>query len=254
MEYLSDLVYLTPLLFVAGILDGIAGGGGIIALPSYLLTGMPIHSAYACNKLQSGCGTLCSGLKYIKEGFADVKTAFVALPFTIIASNLATRLVLNLDSKTVKLIIAICIPVAVVIMFLKRTVKSSSRTRNPLNAKTVLLCIVSGTVLGAYDALFGPGGGSIAMIVFSLLLGYDLRVGCGNGKIIVVVSNFTALFNYIIGGHMIWHVAIPCTLSNMLGSYIGAALAVKRGEKLVFPAMLTILSVLLIETFLGVFS
>ena len=254
MEYLSDLIYLVPLLFIAGVLDGIAGGGGIIALPSYLLTGMPIHSAYACNKLQSGGGTLCSGIKYIKEGLADVKAALVALPFTVIASNLTTRLVLNLDSKTIKLIIAICIPVAVCIMFLKRSVKSSAETRRPLNVKTVLLCVISGTVLGAYDALFGPGGGSIAMIVFSLLLGYDLRVGCGNGKIIIVVSNFTALINYILSGYMIWHVAIPATLSNMLGSYIGAALAVKRGEKLVFPAMLVILSVLLIETFLGVFS
>ena len=81
MEFLSDLIYLVPLLFIAGVLDGIAGGGGIISLPSYLLTGMPIHSAYACNKLQSGGGTLCSGIKYIKEGLADVKAALVALPF-----------------------------------------------------------------------------------------------------------------------------------------------------------------------------
>ena len=67
MEYLGDLWYLVPLLFVAGVLDGIAGGGGIIALPAYLLTGMPVHSAYACNKLQSGMGTFCSCFKYVRE-------------------------------------------------------------------------------------------------------------------------------------------------------------------------------------------
>lgn len=254
MEYLSCLLYLVPLLFVAGVLDGIAGGGGIIALPAYMLTGMPMHSAYACNKLQSGCGTLCSGLKYLKEGFADIRTALIAFPLTIAASMLSTRIILGLDGEKIKVIIAVCIPIAVLFMFFKRKVKSPSDSRPPMNVKTVLLSMLSGVLLGAYDAFFGPGGGSIAMIVFSLLLGYDLRIGCGNGKIIIVISNFTALFNYIIGGHMIWHVAIPCTLSNMLGSYIGAALAVKRGEKLVFPAMLTILSVLLIETFLGVFS
>jgi len=254
MKYLSDLLYLIPLLFTAGLIDGIAGGGGIIALPSYILTGMPLHSAYACNKLQSGCGTLCSGLKYIKEGFADIRTALIALPFTIAASMLSTRIILGLDGEKIKVIIAICIPIAVLFMFLKRKVKSSPTSKPMLNTKTVLLSMLSGALLGAYDALFGPGGGSIAMIVFSLLLNYDLRVGCGNGKIIIVVSNFTALFNYITSGHMIWHVAIPCTLCNMLGSYIGAALAVKKGEKLVFPAMLTVLAVLLAETFLGVFS
>ncbi len=251
MEYLSCLLYLIPLLFVAGVLDGIAGGGGIIALPAYMLTGMPMHSAYACNKLQSGLGTACSGLKYIKEGLADIKAALIALPFTVIASMLSTRLILGLDSERIKLIIAVCIPLAVILMFLKRRIKSKSELRRPLSSRVVFLCILSGILLGTYDALFGPGGGSIAMIVFSLLLNYDLRVGCGNGKIIIVVSNITAVISYIASGHMLWHISIPCSLSNMLGSYIGATIAVKKGEKIVFPAMLTVIAVLVVQTLLG---
>ncbi|MBQ2841271.1 MAG: sulfite exporter TauE/SafE family protein [Oscillospiraceae bacterium] len=248
MEYLSDLIYLIPLLFIAGVLDGIAGGGGIIALPAYLLTGMPIHSAYACNKLQSGCGTLCSGIKYIKEKLCDIRVALIALPFTVLSSMLATKAVLNMDGEKIKLIIAVCIPLAVILMFSKRKIGSKSETRHKISPKVILLSILSGAILGTYDALFGPGGGSIAIIIFSLLLSYELRVGCGNGKIIIVVSNFTALINYIIGGHIIWHVAIPCTLSNMLGSYIGAVMAVKKGEKIVFPAMLAIIATLVVQT------
>lgn len=252
MEFLSDLIYLTPLLFVAGVLDGISGGGGIIALPSYMLTGMPMHCAYACNKLQSGCGTLCSGIKYLKEGLADIKVSLIALPFTIISSMLSTRIILNLDSDKIKLIIAVCIPVAVILMFLKRRASSKSETKRTLSTRVAFLSMMSGAILGAYDALFGPGGGSIAVIIFSMLLNYDLRVGCGNGKIIILVSNFTALINYIISGYMIWHVAIPCSLSNMLGSYIGAVIAVKKGEKIVFPTMLIIIAVLVVETLLGI--
>ena len=251
MEYLSDLLYLCPLLLLAGILDGIAGGGGIIALPAYLLTGMPVHSAYACNKLQSGLGTACSGAKYIHAGLADIRTALIALPFTVLGSMGATRLILSLDSQVVKLIIAVCIPVAAVLMFAKRRIRGSSRRRADFSLRTVLLCVFSGLILGAYDGLFGPGGGTVAMIVFSLLMNYDLRVGCGNGKIIIVVSNITAVIHYITGGYMIWHVALPCSAANMLGSYIGAALAVKKGEKIVTPAMAVVILVLLVQTVLN---
>ena len=250
MEYLADLIYLCPLLLIAGILDGIAGGGGIIALPAYLLTGMPVHSAYACNKLQSGLGTFCSAAKYVKEGLTDIKTALIALPFTIGGSLLATRLVLSLDSGTVKLIIAVCIPLAAVLMFAKRKLAKKTVARVSLGVKTVLLSVFSGCVLGVYDGLFGPGGGTVAMIVFSIFMNYDLRVGCGNGKIIIVVSNITAVIQYITGGYMIWHVAIPCAAANMLGSYLGAVIAVKKGERAVLPAMLAVISVLVVQTVL----
>lgn len=251
MEYLSHLLYVIPLLFIAGVLDGIAGGGGIIALPAYLLTGMPVHSAYACNKLQSGMGTLTSGLKYIKEGLVDLKVALIALPCTILSSFIATKVILNMDSEKVKLIIALCIPVAVIMMFLKRKIASKPIRKRSINIQTVLLSMLSGVILGSYDALFGPGGGTVAMILFSLLLNYDLRVGCGNGKVVIVASNITAVISYILSGHMIWIVAIPATLANMAGSYLGASIVVKKGEKIVFPAMLTIIAVLVIQTLLG---
>ena len=253
MEYAIDLLYLCPLLLIAGILDGIAGGGGIIALPAYLLTGMPVHSAYACNKLQSGLGTACSAAKYIKENLTDLKTALIALPFTVLGSVASTRLILSLDSEVVKLIIAVCIPLAAVLMFAKRKLSQKTVTKVNISVRMVLLCIFSGLILGAYDGLFGPGGGTVAMIVFSLLMNYDLRVGCGNGKIIIVVSNITAVIHYILGGYMIWLVAIPCAAANMVGSYIGAALAVKKGEKLVTVAMVTVIVVLVVQTVLQFF-
>ncbi len=254
MQYLSTLTYLVPLLFVAGILDGIAGGGGIIALPAYMLTGMPVHSAYACNKLQSGLGTLCSCLKYMKEKYLDIKVALIAVIPTMLASFLATWLVMNISAETIRIIIAICIPLAVVMMFLKRKVSAGAIRTHKLTLRTVLLSLLAGALLGAYDALFGPGGGTVAMILFSLLMSYDLRVGNGNGKLIIVVSNFTAVINYIASGYMIWHVALPCAAANMIGSYFGAALVVKKGEKIIFPAMMAVLAVLIGQTVVGFFQ
>lgn len=249
--YWLDLTYLVPLLFIAGVLDGIAGGGGIISLPSYMLTGMPIHSAYACNKLQSGLGTLCSASKYVKEGFADIKMTLFALPFTIGASFAATRLIMNTDGEKVKIIVICCIPIAVALMFCRRKISQKTVNRRAMTVKNILLSMLAGALIGTYDALFGPGGGTIAMILFSVLLGYDLRVGNGNGKMIIVASNITAVINYILSGYMIYHVAIPCALANMLGSYLGASIVIKKGEKIVFPTMFIVIGMLVIQTVVG---
>ena len=235
-------------MFVAGVVDGIAGGGGIIALPAYIMSGMPIHSCYACNKLQSGLGTATSCFKYIKEGFIDIKTALIALPFTVATSFLSTKIVLFLDSDKVKIIIMVCIPIAVAMMFLKLKITSKPIYKNALNLKTILLSALSGVILGTYDALFGPGGGTVAMIIYALFLNYDLRVGCGNGKIIIVVSNITAMISYILNGYMIFYIAVPSAISNMIGSYVGASLAVRKGQRLVIPVMIFVLVCVIIQT------
>ena len=253
MEYLYDLFYAVPLLLIAGVIDGIAGGGGIIALPTYLLTGMPVLSAYACNKLQSGFGTFCSAITLVKNKYVDLKTTAFALPCTICASMLATELLKSWDEDVIKIIIACCLPVPVVLMFLRRKMSSGTVRIRSIDLKTVALSMVCGAILGTYDALFGPGGGTIAIMLFSIFMSYDLRVGSGNGKIIIVASNMTAMISHIISGYMIWHVAIPCALANMLGSYIGAKLIVKKGEKLVFPTMLIVVTLLIGQTILGFF-
>ena len=248
MEYLGCLIYLVPVLFVAGFLDGIAGGGGIIALPAYMMTGMPVHSAYACNKLQSGVGTLVAGIEYIKNGYADIKTAIIALPFTIMASFLSTRFIINVDEDIIKTIISICMPIVIVMMILKRKIVSKSVTKQEIGKKTILLSMLSGILIGTYDGLFGPGCGTTAMIIFSVLMNYDLCVGNANGKIIIVVSNITAMINYIASGYMIYYIAIPCAAANMVGSLLGAKVAIKKGERIVLPAMLTLISMLALQT------
>ena len=105
LEYLTDLLYLVPLLLVAGVLDGIAGGGGIIALPAYLLTGMPPQNAYACNKIQSCLGTSCSCAKFIKGKYIDFQSVIAATPFAIAALFAATNLVIGIPSNVIKIII-----------------------------------------------------------------------------------------------------------------------------------------------------
>ena len=142
-------------------------------------------------------------------------------------------------------------PIAVGAMFLKLKMTSNGVLKTDLTLKTVMLSILSGIILGTYDALFGPGGGTIAMIIYALFLDYDLRVGCGNGKVIIVVSNITAVISFIQSGYMIYHIAIPCSAINMLGCYLGAALATKKGNKIILPTMVFVIIAVVIHTILN---
>lgn len=254
MEVLKTLVFICPMLFIAGVIDGAVGGGGLIALPAYMLTGMPMHYAYGCNKLQSFLGTSVSAVRYIKNGLVDFRIAGVTSLLTVLGSFIATKLVLMLNDNAIKTIVLIFLPVIVALMFIKRRIKNGDLIKNELNVKTVLICMAIGLVLGFYDGLFGPGGGTVAMILFAAFLNYDMRIAGGNGKIIIVVSNFIALLSYIIKGTIFYQIAIPAAIANILGSYIGAGLAIRKGTKIIMPFMILVIVILFAEIILSFFG
>ena len=235
MELLYKLLFLCPALFIAGLIDGISGGGGMIALPSYLMAGLPISSAYACNKMQSCLGTSASLAKYAKSGLLDIKSALPAALAAIVGSFISTQIMLSLDDGVKKIIIAaaMCFVLAITIISSRMKIDSFTETRVKPTVKSILICRLVGLLLGLYDGFFGPGGGTIAILLFAIIMKYDLRVGGGNGKLIIVISNLTSMITYILHGDVIYAIAIPCSIANIVGSYIGATLATKKGAKFV---------------------
>lgn len=223
------------MLFIAGLIDGISGGGGMIALPSYLMAGLPISSAYACNKMQSFLGTSASLAKYAKSGLLDIGTALPAGLAAIVGSFISTQIMLRLDDGVKKIIIAgaMCFVLAITIISSRMKIENFTENRTERTLKNVLICLGIGFILGAYDGFFGPGGGTIAILLFAAIMKYDLRVGCGNGKLIVVISNLTSMITYILNGDVIYAIALPCSAANIVGSYLGATLATKKGAKFV---------------------
>ena len=238
------------MLLIAGVIDGISGGGGLIALPSYLAAGLPITPAYACNKMQSCLGTSASLAKYAKSKLIDLKTAIPAALASIVGAYLSTQIMLSLDDSVKNIIMVSAMFFVIVITFLSYRIKIDrfSLTRVDMGYKTVLICLGIGLVLGLYDGFFGPGGGTIALLLFGLILHYDIRVGCGNGKLIIVISNLTGLITYIVHGDIIYAIAIPCSIANIVGSYIGATLATKKGTGFVKYVSWGVICALLVYT------
>ena len=251
MEWLGDLVYVCPLLFIAGVIDAIAGVGGLIALPTYLMTGMPVHMAYGCGKLQCSMGSTMAVLRFWKNGVLDGKFAVLTAVAAMTASAIATQLVLYLDGEVVRKIVLVMLPIAAVLILLPKKKGQGNIIKQVVNRKNILLVIVAGLLLGTYDGMFGPGGGTIAIMIFSLLLHYDLRVASANSKVVIMASNYMALVGYLTTGNIVFQIAIPATICNMLGNYVGAGLAIKNGEKLIRPLMLLIVAGLIIKILVG---
>ncbi len=244
------------MLLVAGVVDGISGGGGLIALPAYLAAGLPVTNAYGCNKLQSCLGTSASLAKYASHKMIDIKTALPAAAASILGATIATNIMLMLDDAVKRIIIAVSMLFVIVLTVLSGRMKVENCTlqRARLTSKTLFLCLAAGLLLGLYDGFFGPGGGTVALLLFAILMRYDLRVGCGNGKLIIVIANLTSVIMYIIDGSILYYIALPCSAANIIGSYVGATLATKNGAKFVKYVSWLVIAALLVYAVIQIFK
>lgn len=252
-----NLLFICPLLFLAGLIDAISGGGGIIALPSYIMTGMPLSFAYGCNKFQSCIGTSAALYRYAKSGYVDIKAALISAIPAIAGSFISTRIMLLLDDsvKSAIIIVAMIFIITLTLITNKVSVGEDGEvTHIGITVKNSLLLLGIGFFLGLYDGFFGPGGGTIALMLFSIFFKYDFRTASGNGKVIIVVSNLIALVNYIIEGSILYEIAIPATIANIAGCYLGASLAVKNGKKLVKKFLFAVVIILIVQAILKLFK
>jgi uncharacterized membrane protein YfcA len=160
---------------------------------------------------------------------------------------LSTHIMFLLDDGTKRIIVAVamCFIIALTLFTTFCSLSKRNITKLSLTPKIVLVSLLCGLLLGLYDGFFGPGCGTIALMLFTVLFGYDMRVATGNGKVIIVVSNLIALTSYIAKGSIIYAIAIPASISNIVGSYIGAHLAVKNGKRLVRWVLYLVIAVLL---------
>lgn len=249
-----DQLILFPLVFLAGFVDSIAGGGGLISLPAYLFIGVPSHFALGTNKLSSTIGTIFSVLRYAK-GRAIIY--YVGIPSVIgalIGSHLGAKIALSLSTGTLKVVLTFLIPVAAVFVLLSRTnERSSSKDDKALSnnkfkeLKKYLISFIIGLTIGLYDGFFGPGTGTFLIILYVSVLNIDHVSASGTAKIVNLSSNIGALSTFIIGGKVLYTLGLPAALFGILGNWIGSGLALKKGTKIIKPIMLGVLLMLFIK-------
>ncbi len=247
---LNYLFFLCPLMFLAGFVDSIAGGGGLISLPAYMATGMPLHFVYGCNKFSNSCGTTLATIKFFKEGALDLKIAIISAIGSFIGASTATKVVLLLSDDLLKKMLIVILPImAFIILFRLNKIEIKS-SQNSQNKKSIFLALLIGFICGSYDGLFGPGTGTIAIMAFALILKYEITTASGNAKLLNLTSNYASVIGFLISGNIYFQFAIPCAIFNIFGSYIGSSLAIKNGIKFIRPMMIIVVILLLGKTIL----
>ena len=248
---LAILCFLT---FLAGFIDSIAGGGGLISLPAYLFIGLPIHNAMACNKFSAGIGTTFSTFRFFKNKVLDWKVALVSAISSFTGSSMGTNLALLIDEKLLNKIFVCVLPVVAVFILLKRDFGDENKSDSIPKVKAYILAFVIGIIIGFYDGLIGPGTGTFAIIAYCLIMKYDLRTASGNAKMLNFASNCASLIAFIYSGKILYSIAIPAAISGIVGNYMGAGFAIKKGAKFIRPMMIVVIVLLFAKMFLDVFG
>ena len=240
----QSFVFLMLASFLAGFLDAIAGGGGLITIPAYLISGLPVHMVYACNKFASSCGTAIATLRYYRNKMVDIPVGLLAAAGAFVCSAIAAKIVL---------VLLVILPVAAVITLINKNMGNDNHSDRFGKRKKYALSVLIGGLIGLYDGLFGPGTGTFALIAFCLILKYDMRTATGNAKFLNLASNCASLAVYILAGTVYWKVAIPAAVLNICGNYAGAGVAIKKGAAVIRKMLIVVIVLLFIKVIYEMF-
>ena len=237
--------------FLASFVDAIGGGGGLISLPVYLLSGLPMHQALGTGKLSSCLGTSASTFRYIKNKCVDWKLGLPSIPLALIGAYFGTSLQLALDEKYLKYLLLIVLPIVAAVMF-KQKKFPEERGDIPFWKQSCIVWIAA-FILGAYDGFYGPGSGTFMLLCFCHLAKMDLRSASGNVKIVNFSSNVGALATSLMAGYVLVPVGLIAAVFSIAGHYIGAGLTIKNGAKIVRPVILVVLALLAVKVLTELF-
>lgn len=239
------LLFLMAMTGFAGFVDSAAGGGGLISLPAYLFSGMPVHLAYGTNKLSAACGTTFATANFFRSGAMNVPVGLLAAAGSFAGSALGAHIVLLISDEALRTMMFVILPVAAVVILWRRKLLDENRDDGLFTPRKAALALAIGLGIGLYDGLFGPGTGTFAIIAFTALMGFDLRTAGGNAKVLNLASNYASLITYLLGGMVVFSVGIPCAVSGIAGNLLGSHFALKKGEGFIRPMMLAVLVLLL---------
>ncbi len=246
-ELLRILVIVCPLVFLGGIIDAVAGGGGLVTLPAYLLAGLPPHLASGTNKCGNFFGTLLATGRFLKRGELHLPSALAGGAGALIGAALGARLNLILPEQFLYYFMLAVVPVMAVFLLFKRDFGTEDHSGELGRGRLLALSLGIGLVIGCYDGFFGPGAGTFLTLAFTGLCRFDLLTASGNTKVANAASNCASLLTFALGGQVLWAVGIPAALFGIAGGYIGSGLALKNGARVIRPMFFIVLALLLVR-------
>jgi uncharacterized membrane protein YfcA len=239
-----------PLLFLtglaAGVVDSIAGGGGLIAMPMLLTLGMPVPFALGTNKFQSTCGTMASSWTYARSGLVNFRACRLGIAATFLGAVIGVLTVQHTDQR----LLAKLIPWLLAVVFLYTVFRPHMGAQDqPPRLRENVFFPVFGLGLGFYDGFFGPGVGSLWAICLIVLLGQNFAKATAYTKVMNLASNVASIALFAYAGMVHYRAGVAMGAGQLIGARLGSKMVIRKGAQFIRPIFLTIVGLTLMRLF-----
>jgi uncharacterized membrane protein YfcA len=242
----TTIVLLALAALFAGTVDAIAGGGGLITVPALQIAGLPPHLALGTNKGQSVWGALAASIAFWRADRVDRRQALFAFPLGLAGSFAGAELQLWVSNKVLEpIVIGMLIGAAVLLV-----VRKPSRDADAAHPRWWIAAVLA-LVIGAYDGFFGPGTGTFLIVGFVALCGRSLVHASADAKVVNLASNLAAVLAFARAGTVVWEIALPMAVGQLVGGFIGTHLALRGGARVVRIMVLLVSGALIVKLAVG---
>ena len=220
--------------FFAGLVDAIVGGGGLIQTPVALvvLPNVPVANIIGTLKIPAFSGTSFAARQYLKNVKLDWKLLVTMMVLAVPSAYVGSIALTHMPNDFMKPILLVVLSLLAIYTFAKKNFGQHT-DKSHSNFQQLLYAVMLSMVVGFYDGFIGPGTGSFLVVGFIALLGFDFLHASANAKMVNLATNFGSICLFALKGKILWAVAIPMAFCNALGGFIGAKLAISRGNKFI---------------------
>jgi len=220
--------------FLAGFIDAIAGGGGLIQTPLalILLPNLAISNLIGSLKVPAITGTSIAAVHYLKNVRMQWKSLLIMALFSCISAFFGSYLLTLVSNQFMKPLLFFILILLAIYTFIKKDFGNHHPKNISENNFLFIGCVIS-SFIGFYDGFIGPGTGSFLIVSFIVILGLDFLHASAHAKLVNIASNIGSLSLFILKGKIIWILAIPMAICNGLGGWLGAKLAIKKGNQFI---------------------
>lgn len=244
-----------PLVFLAGFVDSIAGGGGLISLPAYIIAGVPTHFAIGSNKMASAMGTTISTSRYLKnrylKGAGMIRVAVCAVAAALVGSLIGARLSLLVDDRILRNMMIVVLPIVAFYVLRSKDMGEQEGKEMLPPSRLYPAVILAAFAIGTYDGFYGPGTGTFLLLIFTGVTRMNIRTASALTKVINLTSNLAALATFLIHGTVVLPLGLAAGICSIAGNYIGSGLVVQNGLRIVRPVILVVLVILFVKILTG---
>ena len=244
----TQFLIVCPLAGLAGFVDAVAGGGGLISLPAYMIAGLPVHYAIGTNKLSAGMGAAIATGQFAKKGYIPWKQAVFCVFCALVGSSLGARLALSLEDGVFRTIMLFILPLTAIYV---TKGKALAVEKEPFSSgKTLAISMLAALVIGVYDGFYGPGTGTFLILLLTAAAHMGLRSANGVAKAINLTTDIAALAVYWMDGKVLVLLGLTAGLFSVAGNWLGTQFFENRGARAVKPIMLTVLAIFFVRVLL----